>query len=404
LGIDGVRAFARRRLRVLVTRFAAIGGGQVWAHEFSNHLADLGHDVQVIFLRSWWPRMRARVKLEVDSHAEARYRHAVLDAPLFLESFWLARFLRRYRRQSPVDVVVSTGAEAAWLDKVRIHGAPPRVASFHHTYPDWKGLPGLLAGTIHLTRRGIAETYSRWCEYLDRISMTHADRVVCSSRDQADRVVNKLEIPEQKVRVIYYGIDSNRLFPEIGKRERLNPNVLYAGGLSLSKGLHVLLDAFARIRPRFPDARLSVVGDGHWAPYQQKVEALGLSQCVRYWGYIPHLEIGKHYRSACLLAAPTRHESFGLILAEAMACGIPVVATRVTAIPEVVEDGVTGLLVPVDDPTALADALAAVLSDPERAAAMGRAGRARVEERFAWDEIIRQWERLLFQVAEGETL
>ncbi len=339
-----------------------------------------------------------------DKMGTIRYRPTHLHVPLFFEPLSLTRFLRGHLKRGPADVIVSTGLEAAWLHAVRFAGKPPHVASFHHPAAHWVGLREVVRASSRLSRRGIAQAYQCWDEYLDRVRMTHADQVVCSSRDQADRVVNKLEIPEQKVRVIYYGIDTNRLFPENGKRARLNPNVLYAGGLSLSKGLHVLLDAFARIRPRFPDARLSVVGDGHWAPYQQKIKALGLSECVRYRGQIPHPEIGKHYRSAYLLAAPTRHESFGLILAEAMACGIPVVATRVTAIPEVVEDGVTGLLVPVDDPTALADALAAVLSDPERAAAMGRAGRARVEERFAWDEIIRQWERLLFQVAEGETL
>ncbi len=399
-----MRATARRRLRVLVTRCWGLGGGQVWAQEFANRLAGLGHDVRVVYLHRWWPRMRNIPDDGADKMGTIRYRPTDLHVPLFFEPLSLTRFLRGHLKREPADVIVSTGLEAAWLHAVRFAGKPPHVASFHHSAMHWVGLRGVLRASSRLSRRGIAQAYQCWGEHLDRVSMTHADQVVCSSQDQADRVVNKLEIPKGKVRVVYCGIDTNRLSPENGKRERLSPNVLYAGGLSLSKGLHVLLDAFARIRPRFPDARLSVLGDGHWAPYQQKVEALGLSQCVRYWGQIPHLEIGKHYRSACLLAAPTRHESFGLILAEAMACGLPVVATRVTAIPEVVEDGVTGLLVPVDDPTALAGALATVLSDPERAAAMGRAGRARVEERFAWDEIIRQWERLLFQVAEGETL
>ena len=141
------------------------------------------------------------------------------------------------------------------------------------------------------------------------------------------------------------------------------------------------------------------MGAGNWAPYQKKIEALGLSECVKYHGQVSHEDMVKYYASAYLLAAPTQQESFGLILAEAMACGLPVVATRVTAIPEVVEDGVTGLLVPVQDSTALAEALETLLCDPQRAAKMGEAGRTRVEERFSWDKIIRQWEQLIFQVA-----
>ncbi len=84
-----------------------------------------------------------------------------------------------------------------------------------------------------------------------------------------------------------------------------------------------------------------------------------------------------------------------------MACGLPVIATRITAIPEVVVDGVTGLLVPVDDCVALANALEELLGDPRRAASLGEAGRARVEEHFAWDRIICQWERLLLQLVNG---
>jgi len=400
LGIDGVRATARRRLRVLVTRTWGVGGGQVWAHEFSSRLARLGHDVQVIFLRSWWPRMRARVKLEVDGDAEARCRHAVLDAPLFLEGFWLARFLPRYARQSPVDVIVSTGGEAAWLDKVRIHGAPPHVASFHDTYPDWQGLPGLLAGTIHLTRRGIAQTYSRWCEHLDAASMKHAQQVVCSSRYQAARARNLIPRRAHHLLSVYYGVDTRDLSPCLASGNHRPPVILFAGGLQPSKGLDVLLDALTRVRTEFPGAKLVILGGGDWASYRNKIKTLGLEDRVIYSGRVPRTEMVKFYRNAYLLAAPTQHESFGLVLAEAMACGVSVVATRVASVPEIVEDGVTGFLVPWDDPVSLAGALEALLGDPGRARAMGGAGRARVERRFDWDTIIRQWEDLLYEVVE----
>ncbi len=389
-------------LRVVVTRSLGLGGGQVWAHEFSNRLALLGHHVQVIFLRKWWPGgMRSRCGADTVNIDGARYRATFLDVPLFFEGCWLKAFLGRNLRQHTVDVIVSTGSEAAWLDFVHHCGAPPRVASFHHPLARWVGARELIAAAGNLTRCGIARTYHCWDEFLDRLSLSRANQVVCSSTDQSERVVNELKIPTTKVKIIHYGIDTDRLKPHNGKHENRNLNILYAGGLSPSKGLHILLDAFGLISRRFPKAIISVVGAGDWAPYQEKIKALGLSECVCYCGYVSHEAMVNYYRSACLLAAPTRHESFGLILAEAMACGIPVVSTRITAIPEVVEDGVTGLLVPVDDPPALADALEALLSDPDRAATMGRAGRTRVEEYFSWGRVMREWERVLFQVAEG---
>ncbi len=387
------------KLRVLVTRCWGLGGGQVWAHEFANRLAGRGHDVEVIFLRSWWPGMRGRPERDWGTDAEAGYRSACLDVPLFFESYGLLRRLRSYLRHRPVDVIVSTGLEAAGLDTLRQGGGPPHVASFHHPYAERVGPRELIRGSFRLTRRGVARTYLRWGLYLDRLSMLRARQVVCSSKDQAERVVNGLRVPCPKVKVIYYGIDVERFCPPPTRRGA--SEILYAGGPWANKGLDVLLEAFARIQGRFPQASISVVGGGEWGPYQEKIQSLGLSSRVRYGGQVAHASMVERYQNAYLLAAPTRHESFGLVLAEAMACGLPVVATRVTAIPEVVEEGRTGLLVPVDDGAALAEALATLLGDPERAAAMGKAGRARVEQRFAWGKVITQWEQLLGQVAQG---
>jgi glycosyltransferase involved in cell wall biosynthesis len=201
--------------------------------------------------------------------------------------------------------------------------------------------------------------------------------------------------------MIYYGIDTDRFSPPRARCERRDREILYAGGPWPSKGIEVLLTAFAAIRSKFPEVGIATVGAGDWLPYREKIKALGLSDCIRNYGHVSHEEMLKLYRSACVLAAPTRHESFGLVLGEAMACGLPVVATRVTSIPEVVADGVTGLLVPVDDHSALANALETLLSDARRAAAMGDAGRTHVEQRFSWTKIIRQWEQLLSQVADG---
>ena len=93
------------------------------------------------------------------------------------------------------------------------------------------------------------------------------------------------------------------------------------------------------------------------------------------------------FARASLFALPTLREAFGLAFLEAMAFGLPVVATSVGAVPEIVGDGETGLLVPPRDPAALADACAALLGDPARARRLGEAGRARVEERFGWDRV-----------------
>jgi starch synthase len=102
---------------------------------------------------------------------------------------------------------------------------------------------------------------------------------------------------------------------------------------------------------------------------------------------VPVEDVVQLYSHASLFVCPSVYEPFGLINLEAMACGTPVVATRVGGIPEVVLDGETGQLVPPRDPAALADAVRRLLADPGRAAEFGAAGRRRVEARFSWDRI-----------------
>jgi glycosyltransferase involved in cell wall biosynthesis len=108
---------------------------------------------------------------------------------------------------------------------------------------------------------------------------------------------------------------------------------------------------------------------------------------VKFLGFVEHHEMPRHYQQADLFVLPSRRESFGLVLAEAMACGLPVVATTAGAIPEVVEDGLTGVLVPPDDPEALANAVRSLLSNRPRMQAMGTAGAQRVRQRFTWDKV-----------------
>ncbi len=157
--------------------------------------------------------------------------------------------------------------------------------------------------------------------------------------------------------------------PLVGTLARLVPQ----------KGLEVLLDAFARLAS---PARLVIAGDGPLrAALERRAAALDLAGRVRLLG--PRADAAAVMAALDLFVLPSRWEGFGLVLLEAMAAGRPVVASRVSAIPEVVADGETALLVPPGDAAALAAAMQALLDDPARRQAMGAAGRRRVAERFA---------------------
>jgi glycosyltransferase involved in cell wall biosynthesis len=167
--------------------------------------------------------------------------------------------------------------------------------------------------------------------------------------------------------------------------------VLYVGRVERTsrwKGLHVLVDSLPLLREIVPDARLEVVGDGDDVPaLQARAARLGVGDLIDWHGPVEHDRLPHFYRRAGVTVLPslTESESFGMTLVEAMASGCPVVGSAVGGIPFVIRDNVDGLLVAPGDPSALAEALAAVLTDPDRAASLGAAGREAATSRWDWN-------------------
>jgi glycosyltransferase involved in cell wall biosynthesis len=200
-----------------------------------------------------------------------------------------------------------------------------------------------------------------------------------------------------RARLIPPGVDTGLFTPPATPAER-DVSVLYVGRVERSsrwKGLPVLLESLTRLRELVPGVRLDIVGDGDDAPaLRDRAARLGVADRVRWHGSVGHARLPAFYRGAGVAVLPslTESESFGMTLVEAMASGCPVVGSAVGGIPFVVRDGLDGLLVQPGDPRALADALAAVLTDHARAADLGAAGREAAVTRWEW---ARQRERTL---------
>ena len=168
------------------------------------------------------------------------------------------------------------------------------------------------------------------------------------------------------------------------------PRLLFVGSLEPAtayKGLGDLLNAVALLRHRRPAVELEVVGTGAaQGSYAATAARLGIADRVTFRGRLEAPALAEAYRSARVLALPSSFESFGSVLAEAMACGRPVVATPVGGIPSLVFDHVNGLLVPPGDVTALSSALAQLLDDDALARRLGAAGHAHVAAELSWEQ------------------
>jgi glycosyltransferase involved in cell wall biosynthesis len=225
--------------------------------------------------------------------------------------------------------------------------------------------------------------------YVERLLASRARRIVTITESLARFNEERVGIPRAKLVVVHYGLDE--LPPAWGSNPPLELSdgarvLLALGRLVPQKGLDVVLRALPAVRASHPDAVLVIAGEG---PERQVLEALarelGIGDALLLPGRAG--DVAALLERAELLVHPSRWEGFGLVLLEAMLAARPVVATRVSSIPEIVVDGETGMLVAPDDARTLAAAVIRVLDDP---GSLGAAGRARALEHFSADAMARK--------------
>ncbi len=236
---------------------------------------------------------------------------------------------------------------------------------------------------------------------LERRLLARAERVIATSQQYLE-TSRPLQSFHDKCAVIPLGLDPGQVRPadsDAGTRVRAShgnrPLVLAVGRFSYYKGFDHLIRAMGRI----PEAGLCIIGEGPLRGHCRRlVSELGLNDRVDLPGMLPEEDLWHHYAAADFVCLPSieRTEAFGMVLLEAMACGKPLVTTRVegSGMSFVNVHGLTGLQVAPEDPEALAGALRRLLRDPERAAAMGRAGRKRLYELFTMETVAQQVEAL----------
>lgn len=347
----------RRTRIVLLLQDLHFGGTQRQALELARSLDPRRYQVEL------WMLMAGTGLV-----AEAR-RHGLtlrwLGAGGYVWPPALWRLWQRLRADRPDILVPLTGIPNIWG---RIFGRLVRVP--------------LVIGAC----RDHVLWHERW---LGRLAHHH----VCNSAAIRDYAISRYGLDPGAVSVIPNGVDLGRFAQAPPPQPSRFPVILTIGRLVADKDQAGLIDAFARIAADLPEVRLWIVGDGPLETVLKRM-AFQTAWADRIRIFPGQADVTAFLRQAAVFALGSRRESLPNVVLEAMACGLPVVATDVGGLDELVVPGKTGLLVPPGRPVAMARALKALLVDPAKARDLGRAGRQRAAARFALTDMVRRYETL----------
>jgi glycosyltransferase involved in cell wall biosynthesis len=400
---------SRESLRIALLTYRGhphVGGQGVYVHYLSRALADLGHHVEV-FSGQPYPELHESVSFtpvpSLDLYrpedpfrtpSPGEFRGAI-DALEYLSmcaagfpepltfSLRVARLLEQ--RIAEFDLVHDNQSLGYGLLKL-LHSVPV-VATVHH--PISIDRRHDLAAATGLKRKVALRRWYGFTRMQARVAR-RLTRVVTVSEGARTDIMQEFGVAGTNVSVVHNGVDPDLFRPLSGVGRRPGRVITLASSEAPMKGLTVAMEALAKVLTE-RDAELVVVGKGGNGPAARAAVARwGLEDAVVFEGAVDSLRLVELFAQSEVALVPSLYEGFSLPAIEAMACGVPLVATTVGALPEIAgPDGAAALLVRPGDPGAMAAAIGRLLDDPPMRARLGGAGRERAVEHFSWRQTAR---------------
>jgi len=362
------------------------GGMNVYIRELSQEMGRRAHTMDV-FTR----RVDQAVPEIVAIDERTRVIQIEAGAPdadkgslrRYLPQFRSGVLAFQQREGRPYDLVHSHYWLSGWVGQaLKARWGVPHVIMFHTL--------GEAKNRAHLAEQEPSHRIAG-----ERLLAQGADRIICASKSEKETLVHLYGVPAHRVSCIPCGVDLERFRPlnRSHVRQRLGfllkePIMIFVGRIEPLKGIDILLRAAGQLESGF---RLLVVGgDSQDAERKAQLWALadqlGIGERVTFLDAVPHDDLPLYYNAADVCVVPSYYESFGLVALEALACGVPVVASRVGGLRETVQDGQTGYLVPWRCPEPFAERLDLLLSNEPLRRSLGREARV-AAERFRWSEV-----------------
>jgi glycosyltransferase involved in cell wall biosynthesis len=315
-----------------------------------------------------------------------------------ISDLMVVRDLARIMRQLQPDIVHTHMAKA---------GAVGRLAARAHNLTRPSGSRCVIVHTFHghVMAGHFGPAASTAVRLAERTLAAVTDRVVAISERQRDDLTRRFRVaPAARTRVVPLGLELDELF----ELPRPTPRgsgltVAFVGRLAPVKDIPTLLRAFAAAAPRLPGAALQLIGDGPLrAELQALAASLGIASRVLFAGW--RHDLANVYGASDVVVLTSRSEGTPVALIEALAAGRPVIATAVGGVPDVVQHGVSGLLVPAGDPDAFSEALVHLASRPDERVAMGERGRAFVRSRHTAARLVADHDAMYRELLAGRQL
>ncbi len=354
----------------------------VHTHRWVGYFKDRGCEIKVISYRPWEIP-------GVEIYVHSIPPNGISTVPPFRQLYYLRDYMRVRSRLE-------------WADIVHVHF----IYRFRFNLV-YKGLPRLIVSTwgydvVGESDKPEPESQTYWKKYVLRQAT-----VLTATTEFLARATREYAPEGREIKVIPFGVDLDRFDPARypqGRDEDQPFRIGFLKHLRMKYGPDVLIEATRVIRDRGYRIRTIIAGEGEDEDELRRLARdKGVGRIVDFVGRIPHEEVPGFLAGLDVFCMPSRSESFGVAAVEAEAMEIPVVATTVGGIPEAVDDGVTGMLVPPNDTVALADAVCSLLDDQGRRRSMGKAGRQFVRERYDWLENAGRMERLYRSLIETQS-
>lgn len=366
----------------------APGGAETHVQSIKKELDDLGYSVEVYTsdLYKEFPFTRLE---DAENNKDVK-RHRAYSLPGDLHYiFYPSLFKSLASRDFDIYHAHSYGYFHVNVSALFKHIKNTPFVLTPHFHPEWS----MWGGKKRKFIRGIYDSL------IAQKVIDSADRIIGVSRNEIELLKNKLEVPEEKIRIIPNGIDEEEFTPipegdlfreKYGIKDEL---VLFTGRLATNKGLLNLIKSMPKVLERYPDTTFALVGEdeGMKSKIIKLAGKLGVRDSLLITGYIEDYDVFKSaYSAADVYVLPSEYEAFGIVLLEAMMCETPCIGTRVGGVPEVIQDGETGYIIDYGKSEELSDNIIHLMDDDKKRRKMGKSGRKRVLQKFTWKKVAQQ--------------